>query len=65
MFMLKNLQVTAVLPPWPGLLRGRGRRPARNVITRMDEMTGPLALLSRCRDDGTRVKVSTYKYFLF
>ncbi|XP_050738188.1 U7 snRNA-associated Sm-like protein LSm11 [Eriocheir sinensis] len=45
--------------PEQGLLRGRGRRRARNVITRMDEMTGPLALLRQCRDNNTRVKVYT------
>ncbi|KAG0714662.1 U7 snRNA-associated Sm-like protein LSm11 [Chionoecetes opilio] len=42
-----------------GLIRGRGRRRVRNVISRMEDMAGPLALLSRCRDDNARVKVYT------
>lgn len=40
-----------------GLLAGRGRRRARNVLTRMEEMKGPLAILTECQQHGIRIKV--------
>ncbi|XP_063862836.1 U7 snRNA-associated Sm-like protein LSm11 [Scylla paramamosain] len=42
-----------------GLIRGKGPKRMRNVITRMEEMKGPLALLTHCRDNSVRVKVYT------
>ncbi|ROT82948.1 hypothetical protein C7M84_023873 [Penaeus vannamei] len=42
-----------------GLLQGRGPRRRRNVISRMQEMKGPLAVLRRCKEENIRVKVYT------
>ncbi|XP_071516358.1 uncharacterized protein Lsm11 [Panulirus ornatus] len=42
-----------------GPIKGRGLRRRRNVITRMEEMTGPLAVLRECQKDNIRVKVYT------
>lgn len=45
--------------PDQGLIRGRGRKRARNVLNRMEEIEGPLAVLRQCQKDNTRVKVYT------
>ncbi|XP_063603977.1 U7 snRNA-associated Sm-like protein LSm11 [Penaeus indicus] len=42
-----------------GLLQSRGPRRRRNVISRMQEMKGPLAVLRRCKEENIRVKVYT------
>ncbi|XP_068202355.1 U7 snRNA-associated Sm-like protein LSm11 isoform X2 [Palaemon carinicauda] len=42
-----------------GLIRGRGRKRARNVLNRMEEIEGPLAVLRRCQQENIRVKVYT------
>ncbi|KAK7071131.1 U7 snRNA binding [Halocaridina rubra] len=59
------LQRVAAVPidrnftPDQGPIRGRGRKRVRNVLTRMDEMQGPLALLRQCRENNIRIKVYT------
>ncbi|XP_064109236.1 U7 snRNA-associated Sm-like protein LSm11 isoform X2 [Macrobrachium nipponense] len=42
-----------------GLIRGRGRKRLRNVLNRMEEIQGPLAVLRRCQQENIRVKVYT------
>lgn len=38
-------------------IQGRERRVARNVLTRMKDVKGPLSLLQRCMNDRIRIKV--------
>ncbi|XP_045137242.1 U7 snRNA-associated Sm-like protein LSm11 [Portunus trituberculatus] len=57
--MVRQAPVERKFTAEQGLIRGKGPKRMRNVITRMDEMKGPLALLTQCRDNSTRVKVYT------
>ena len=41
-------------------IKGKPTKKRRNVLNRMDEIKGPLALLRRCRDTQTKVKVIFY-----
>ncbi|KAG7157404.1 hypothetical protein Hamer_G005827 [Homarus americanus] len=43
-------------------IRGRGRKRLRNVLTRMEEMTGPLAVLRTCQQKDIRIKVRFIKW---
>lgn len=40
-----------------GLVPGKAKRVARNVLTRMNDAKGPLAFLQKCMNDRVRVKV--------
>ncbi|KAK8753046.1 hypothetical protein OTU49_002212, partial [Cherax quadricarinatus] len=53
----RKVPVERNFAPEQGLIKGRGRRRLRNVITRMEEMVGPLAVLRKCQQENIKVKV--------
>ncbi|XP_069183938.1 uncharacterized protein [Procambarus clarkii] len=53
---VRKIPVGRNFTPEQGLIKGRGPRRRRNVITRMEEMIGPLAVLRKCQEENIRVK---------